>query len=59
MREKLEKATTGDIILSVLIPFWGFIIGLMALVKGEGKRGATMIGIGIGVFAVWILVNLA
>ncbi len=42
---KLEKATTGDIILSVIIPGWGVLIGLIALIKKELKRGFTMIGI--------------
>ena len=42
---KLEKATTGDIILSVIIPGWGVLIGLIALIKQELKRGFTMIGI--------------
>jgi hypothetical protein len=36
---KLEKATTSDIILSVIIPGWGFMIGLIALIKAEPKRG--------------------
>lgn len=45
-KSKLEKATTGDLVLSVLLPGWGVLVGLIALVKGEGKRAATMIGIG-------------
>ncbi|MDD2944060.1 MAG: hypothetical protein PHC51_13975 [bacterium] len=42
---KLEKATTSDIIFSVIIPGWGVLIGLIALIKQELKRGFTMIGI--------------
>lgn len=42
---KLEKATTGDIVLSVIIPGWGVLIGLIALVKKEIRRGLTMLGI--------------
>lgn len=42
---KLEKATTGDIVLSVIIPGWGVLIGLIALVKKEVRRGLTMFGI--------------
>lgn len=42
---KLEKATTGDIVLSVIIPGWGVLIGLIALVKKEVRRGLTMLGI--------------
>lgn len=42
---KLEKATTGDIVLSVIIPGWGFLIGIVALLKKEFRRGLTMLGI--------------
>ena len=42
---KLEKSTTSDIIFSVIIPGWGVLIGLIALIKQELKRGFTMIGI--------------
>lgn len=44
---KLEKATTGDIILSVIIPGWGVLIGLIALVKKEFRRGLSMLGISV------------
>jgi hypothetical protein len=44
---KLEKATTGDIVLSVIIPGWGALIGLIALIKKEFRRGLTMLGISI------------
>jgi len=40
--KKLEKATTADIILSCLLPFWGLVVGVVALVKGESKRAGTM-----------------
>lgn len=42
---KLEKATKGDIALSVIIPGWGVLIGLIALIKKEIRRGLTMLGI--------------
>lgn len=42
---KLEKATTGDIVLSVIIPGWGVLVGLIALVKTEARRGLTMLAI--------------
>lgn len=42
---KLEKATTGDIILSAIIPGWGGIIGLIAIAKKEFRRGLTMLSI--------------
>lgn len=44
---KLEKATTGDTILSVVIPGWGLLIGLIALIKKEFRRGLTMIGLSL------------
>jgi len=40
-------ATPGDILLSILIPFWGIAVGFIALCKGERKRAATLIAIGI------------
>jgi hypothetical protein len=57
MREKLVKATIGDIILSVIIPFWGLLIGLIALIKGEGKRGGTMMAISVGIMILLILLS--
>jgi len=45
-RKRFLKATTFDIILSIFLPGWGVIVGLIGLCKGEGKRGATMIAIG-------------
>ncbi len=53
-RKRLSKATTGDIILSVLLPGWGVLIGLIALCKGEKKRAVTMIAIGACVLALII-----
>ena len=53
-RKRLSKATTGDIILSVLLPGWGVLIGLIALCKGEKKRAVTMIAIGVCVLALVI-----
>lgn len=53
-RKRLSKATRGDIILSVLLPGWGVLIGLIALCKGEKKRAVTMIAIGVCVLAVII-----
>lgn len=44
---KLEKATTGDIVLSVIIPGWGGLVGLIALIKKEFRRGLTMLGISV------------
>jgi len=53
-RKRLPKATTGDIILSVLLPGWGVLIGLIALCKGEKKRAVTMIAIGVCILALII-----
>lgn len=49
---KLEKATTGDIVLSLIIPGWGILIGLIALTKQEFRRGLTMFGLSVLVIAV-------
>jgi len=53
-RKRFPKATTGDIILSVLLPGWGVLIGLIALCKGEKKRAVTMIAIGACILALII-----
>ncbi|MGH3626906.1 MAG: hypothetical protein ACRDRL_05620, partial [Sciscionella sp.] len=55
---KLQKATVGDIVLCVIIPGWGILVGLIALAKREWKRGATMILISavlIAIFVAWKL----
>ena len=46
-RKRYLKATGGDIIISSIAPGWGLIIGALAfLIKGEKKRGTTMMIIG-------------
>jgi hypothetical protein len=45
-RKRYTRATVVDIVLSVILPLWGLVIGGLALVKGERKRGFTMIGVG-------------
>ncbi|HEX7964950.1 MAG TPA: hypothetical protein VF651_04445 [Gammaproteobacteria bacterium] len=54
---KLQKATVGDIALSVIIPGWGVLIGLIALIKREFKRGLTMIGIGAVMIAIYVALS--
>lgn len=49
---KLEKATTGDIILSLIIPGWGALVGCFALIKKEFRRGLTMLGLSVLMIAV-------
>lgn len=51
---KLSKATTGDIVLSLLVPGWGLLVGLIALVKGELKRAGTMMAISAALIALLI-----
>jgi hypothetical protein len=51
-RQRFEKATLGDVVLSVVLPGWGILVGLTVLCKGERKRAATMIVIGACVLAV-------
>lgn len=41
----LKNASLIDIILSIIIPIFGLIIGIYALIKGEKKRGFTLLGI--------------
>jgi hypothetical protein len=44
-KARLEKPTTGDYVLSVIIPGWGFLVGIIALFKREFQRGSIMIAI--------------
>lgn len=55
---KLEKATVMDIILSVVIPGWGVLIGLIALIKREFKRGLTMLIISAVMIAIYVALGL-
>ena len=55
---KLEKATKGDIILSLIIPSWGLLVGLIALIKRESRRGLTMISLSVLMIAVVSVVRL-
>jgi hypothetical protein len=50
-----EKATGLDIFISVILPGWGIIVGLLALCKREKKRAITMIVIGACALLIWIL----
>lgn len=40
------RATTGDIALSILLPFWGLVVGGIAASRCEKARGLTMMSIG-------------
>jgi len=51
-RQRFERATAGDVVLSVVLPGWGILVGLTALCKGERKRAVTIIVIGACVLAV-------
>jgi hypothetical protein len=55
MNRQFEKATTGDIILSVILPGFGVLIGLMALCRGERKRATTMISVGACIILLLVL----
>jgi len=46
-RKRFLKATGVDILISIFLPGWGLLVGGWAFfVKGEQKRGATMMIIG-------------
>jgi hypothetical protein len=45
-KKRYLKATWVDIVISILLPGWGIIVGGFALLKGEKKRGRTMLVIG-------------
>lgn len=54
---RYEKATIGDIILSLILPGWGFAIGLIALASGERVRAFTMFKIGGAMLVVYVLLG--
>jgi hypothetical protein len=51
-RSRYARATGIDIIISMVLPGWGVLVGLIALAKGEKRRAMTMITIGLIVFAI-------
>lgn len=54
MKRHYETATWGDGVLSVALPFWGVVVGLMAIVfRKERRRGLVMVCIGVVVLCLW------
>ena len=53
--KKYIRATVGDVVMSVVLPLYGVLIGLIALAKGESRRAGTMMLLG----AVFIVVETA
>lgn len=45
-KKHYTRATTVDIVISALIPFWGIVIGAIAASRGEVQRGKTMMIVG-------------
>jgi hypothetical protein len=41
------SASNGDVLLSLLIPLYGAIGGLVALSKGQPRRGRTMVTLSV------------
>ena len=56
-KKRYSKPTVGDIIFSLLLPFWGVVIGCFALIRGEKKRGQKMMLIGIGWLTIYTLIK--
>jgi peptidoglycan/LPS O-acetylase OafA/YrhL len=56
-KKRYLRATAVDIIFSILLPFWGFLIGAIALARGEQKRGLTMVLIGIAGLALYAVLK--
>lgn len=56
MGEKLEKATVVDVLASLVLPCLGLVIGIVAVMKGEGTRGVQMIGLSIFASLVWSVI---
>ena len=58
-KKRYLKATVGDIIFSLLVPFWGVVIGCFALLRGEKKRGQTMMQIGIAWLTMYMAIKIS
>lgn len=54
-KKRYTRATAVDIVLSVILPFWGLVLGGIALARGEAKRGKTMMLIGAIFLAVVVI----
>jgi hypothetical protein len=51
-----DRATAIDIIISIIFPLGGIVVGLIALCKGEKKRAITMFAIGICITILQIII---
>jgi hypothetical protein len=58
-KKRYLQATTGDIVFCVLLPFWGLVIGCVALARGEGKRGKTMMLLGLAQVVIAVALGVA
>ena len=57
-KKRYTRATVVDIVVSMLLPFWGFGIGGLALAKGEKNRGKVMMLIGGAELLVLVLLRI-
>ena len=57
-KKRYLKATVGDYIFTILLPFWGLLIGSIAILRGEKKRGQTMFLLGVAVLILIALLPL-
>jgi hypothetical protein len=58
-KKRYLKATIGDYIFSLILPFWGVVIGGSAIIRGEKKRGQTMILVGVAELILFALLRFA
>ncbi len=57
-RKRYLNVTAVDIIVSLLLPFWGIVIGFLAVIfKGEKKRGMIMMLIAYAVMFVVVFLS--
>lgn len=57
-KQRLSGPTIVDVIVSCLIPFWGLIVGIIALIKGEFRRSAWMVGISCALLGLLVAVSM-
>jgi hypothetical protein len=57
-KKRYTRATGVDIVFSIFLPLWGVVIGGIAALRGETKRGATMMLIGAIALSVFILIRI-
>jgi hypothetical protein len=55
-KKHYTRATIVDVVVSVLLPLVGVLIGAVAMARGQRKRGGTMIAGGVVAMALSVVI---